>query len=147
MRCIIQRVKKATVTINNKLYNDIAEGLLIYLAILNDDNENTINKLVKKIVNMRIFPDNNQKMNLSILDKKYSILVISQFTLYADCKKGNRPFYGNVAKPNHAKQIYLAFIKELNNYTICKAGEFGEEMQIKSINTGPVTIILDSNTI
>jgi len=146
MRCIIQRVTNSSVTINNELCSKIEKGLLIYLAILDSDNEDTIKKIVKKIVNMRIFPDSHQKMNLSILDKKYSILVISQFTLYADCKKGNRPFFGNAAKPEHAEKIYSNVIKELNKYTICKSGKFGENMQITSVNTGPVTIIIDSNT-
>lgn len=147
MRCIIQRVNHASVLITENEKKSILKGLLIYLAILDSDTLNTIRRMALKIVEMRIFPDENGKMNESLIQKKYSCLLISQFTLYADCKKGNRPYYGTVAKSEHATQMVTLFENELQKFCPCIGGEFGAFMRIQSENSGPVTIILDSEYI
>lgn len=145
MKFIIQRVNSASVKIENESERSIGKGLLIYAAIIDSDSEITASKMVLKTVKMRIFQDNANKMNLSLIDKNFSCLLISQFTLYADCKRGNRPFYGNVATPNHALNILKKLENEFNKFCICHSGIFGAYMKISSENDGPVTIILDSD--
>ena len=145
MIALIQRVKSARVVIDNNLYNKINHGMLIFLGIKSDDNESHTQFLAKKICNLRIFNDNVNKMNLSVQDIKGSILVISQFTLYGQCNKGNRPSFVNAAPPEKAKPIYKEFIKLLKKENIkVKSGKFGSMMNIQLINDGPVTIILES---
>ena len=145
MRVVIERAKKSCVTIDGNETRNIDEGLVVLLGITNDDTNDDINYLVKKIINLRIFEDNNNKMNYSVKDIKGEILIVSQFTLYADTKKGNRPSFQNSMKFEDAKSIYNQFIeiikKEYNNV---KTGEFGSNMTINTINDGPVTIIIDT---
>lgn len=146
MRAIIQRVSKASVTIDDYVKSQINKGLLVLLGIEENDNEKDIEWLVKKIINMRIFSDENDKMNLSVQDVDGDILVISQFTLFASTKKGNRPSFIQAAKPITAIPLYeqfLSMLKEALGKEIY-SGEFGADMKIALINDGPVTIILDS---
>ena len=146
MRAVIQRVSSAQVIVNGKTIGKIAQGLLILLGIENTDNDNDIEWLVKKIVNMRIFNDKNNIMNLSVKDIKGNILVISQFTLFAKTKKGNRPSYIKAAKPEIAIPLYNKFVNKLSEMLGQKVetGIFGAYMQVSLTNDGPVTIIIDS---
>jgi D-tyrosyl-tRNA(Tyr) deacylase len=146
MRAIIQRTKKASVTIENKVFSEIEKGLLILVGIEENDTEEDIIWLCKKITQMRIFSDENGKMNLSVLDISGEILVISQFTLFASTKKGNRPSFINSAKPEIAIPLYENFVKQLNTIikTEVKTGVFGADMQVGLVNDGPVSIWLDS---
>jgi len=147
MRVIIQRILQSSVTIDNEVYNSVDHGILLLLGIEDNDNLEDITWLVQKITNLRIFNDDQGKMNISIKDIKGSILVISQFTLYASTKKGNRPSYITAAKPSIAIPIYEDFIKrlelELGNDKV-KTGIFGADMKVSLVNDGPVTIIMDS---
>ena len=146
MRVLLQRVNKASVIINNKKFSSINNGLLVFLGIQTKDSIKDVEYLVRKIINLRIFNDGNGLMNLSILDKQYSIMLISQFTLYGNCKKGNRPSFINAEKPEKAKILYQLFIDELNKYNInLKTGKFGANMTVNLINSGPVTLWIDSN--
>ena len=136
----------ASVSVDNKNIGTIGNGLLIFIGIYSDDSIEDIHKICNKIVNLRIFNDSQEKMNYSILDTKGEILLISQFTLCADTKKGNRPSFIKAAKPENAIKIYNIFIKELQTYinTKIKTGKFGADMKINLINDGPVTIILEN---
>ncbi len=146
MRVLLQRVNKASVIINNKNFSSINNGLLVFLGIQTKDSIEDVEYLVRKIINLRIFNDENGLMNLSILDKQYSIMLVSQFTLYGNCKKGNRPSFINAEKPEKAKILYQLFIDELNKYNInLKTGKFGANMTVNLINSGPVTLWIDSN--
>ena len=146
MRVLLQRVNKASVIINNKNFSSINNGLLVFLGIQTKDSIKDVEYLVRKIINLRIFNDGNGLMNLSILDKQYSIMLVSQFTLYGNCKKGNRPSFINAEKPEKAKILYQLFIDELNKYNInLKTGKFGANMTVNLINSGPVTLWIDSN--
>ena len=146
MRVIIQRVTKASVSINGWLKASIGNGLLVFLGIESADKLEDIDFLVKKIVNLRIFDDVNGVMNCSVLEIEGEILCISQFTLHASTKKGNRPSYIRAAKPDFAVPMYNTFCKELTNALKkeIQTGEFGADMQIELINDGPVTICIDS---
>lgn len=144
MKVVVQRVKSSSVTIDNKLYNSINKGLMVLVGFTEGDNTSDIDYIVKKIVNLRIFDDENGIMNKSILDIKGSILSISQFTLYADTKKGNRPSYINALNGNIATKLYDEFNNKLKNFVNTKTGIFGSDMQVSLINDGPVTIIIDS---
>ena len=146
MRIVIQRVSSASVSINGKLKSSIANGLMILLGIESADGQNDIDWLVKKIVNLRIFNDDQQRMNLSIKDVGGDILMISQFTLHASVKKGNRPSYIKAAHPDLAIPLYNNFINELELSMNKKiySGEFGAMMEVALVNNGPVTIIIDS---
>ena len=144
MRAVIQRVKKASVQIGGKLSGQINAGLLVLFAAHQDDKEETAAKLAEKIINLRIFSDQEGKMNLSLKDINGEILVVSQFTLYGDSKKGNRPSFIKSAKPEKAKPMYEKFINYFKQQGIRTAtGEFGAFMEIGLINDGPVTIILE----
>ena len=146
MRVLLQRVNKASVIINNKNFSSINNGLLVFLGIQTKDSIKDVEYLVRKIINLRIFNDENGLMNLSILNKQYSIMLVSQFTLYGNCKKGNRPSFINAEKPEKAKILYQLFIDELNKYNInLKTGKFGANMAVNLINIGPVTLWIDSN--
>ncbi|HBG49075.1 MAG TPA: D-tyrosyl-tRNA(Tyr) deacylase [Cyanobacteria bacterium UBA9971] len=143
MKAVIQRVKKASVTINNELYSEIGQGILVLLGIEKGDTFEQAEFLADKIANLRIFEDENEKMNLSLFDKKGEILVVSQFTLAADCKKGKRPSFDNAAKPDTAVPLYEKFVEFLENHNIpVKTGQFGSMMDVGLINDGPVTFIL-----
>ena len=144
MRVVIQRVKQASVTIDNNIYNSIENGLLILVGFCKDDTLENVKYLVSKIVNLRIFNDENDKMNLSIKDINGSILSISQFTLFADTKKGNRPSFINALSYAEANNMYETFNKLLNKEIKTYPGIFGSDMKISLINDGPVTIIIDS---
>jgi D-tyrosyl-tRNA(Tyr) deacylase len=146
MIAIIQRVNSSSVSIGEELKADIGNGLLILLGIENADGENDILWLTKKIVNLRIFNDTNGVMNESIQDQDGEILLISQFTLVASIKKGNRPSYIRAAKPEFAIPIYEKFIRILENELgkKIKTGEFGAYMDVSLVNNGPVTIIIDT---
>lgn len=146
MRIIIQRVKEASVVIDNLKISEIQSGLLILLGIEDSDNEEDIEWLCQKIVNLRIFDDANGVMNLSILDKKYDLLLVSQFTLYASTKKGNKPSYIRASKPDIAIPLYNTMCKKLTHMMNkeISTGVFGADMQVNLINDGPVTIIIDS---
>lgn len=146
MKVIIQRVSKASVTIESVKVADISEGLLILLGIVEDDTREDINWLSKKIVNLRIFGDDEGVMNKSLLDINGDIIAVSQFTLHAATKKGNRPSYIKAAKPDVAIPLYEVFVKQLEMDLGKKIqiGQFGADMKVKLINDGPVTIIIDS---
>lgn len=146
VRVLLQRVNSASIEINNKHYSSIKKGLLVFLGIKVDDSLKDVNYLVQKILKLRVFNDSSDLMNLSILDKNYSIMVVSQFTLYANCIKGNRPSFISAEKPKKAKKLYELFIDELKKYNInLVTGKFGANMKINLINNGPVTIWIDSN--
>ena len=146
MRVVIQRVTKADVTINSNQICQIKDGLIILLGIQIDDSSEDILWLVKKISNLRIFSDNDAKMNNSVIDVNGEIIIVSQFTLHAKTKKGNRPSFITAAKPDIAIPLYEEFILKLKSETGLNiySGEFGADMQVSLINDGPVTIILDS---
>jgi len=146
MKFVLQRVSKASVIIDNGIYSSINNGLLLLIGIEKNDNEDMLDYYINKILNMRIFNDKNQKMNYSVKDIKGEILVVSQFTLLADTKKGNRPSYIKAAKPELAKQLYRLFCNKLKNYEInIKKGRFGANMKLDFINDGPVTILLGND--
>jgi D-tyrosyl-tRNA(Tyr) deacylase len=146
MRAVIQRVSRATVTIKEKIRSEIAAGLLVLIGIEESDNDADVEWLCKKIVQLRIFNDDNGIMNLSVLDAGGGILAISQFTLYAKTRKGNRPSYIRAAPPDIAIPLYNRFITILSQLLKKEVatGEFGAMMQIELINDGPVTIIIDT---
>ena len=145
MKTVIQRVSNANVKVNEQIIGEIEKGLVILLGISNNDTEKTIEQMAHKISNLRIFSDENEKMNLSIKDINGQILVISQFTLFADCKKGNRPSFTNAGSPEHANKLYEYFIKQIENQRInIQTGIFGADMKVSLINDGPVTIILEA---
>ncbi|MFA7081834.1 MAG: D-aminoacyl-tRNA deacylase [Bacteroidales bacterium] len=149
MRVVIQRVKEASVEIDNKLKSSISKGILILLGIEDKDNEKDIEFLCQKICKLRIFDDNDGVMNLSVKDISGEILLVSQFTLHASVKKGNRPTYIRASKPDIAIPMYEKFIKTLEKEfeKEIKTGEFGADMEVALINDGPVTIIIDSKNI
>ncbi len=146
MKAVIQRTLQASVTIEGKVKSAIEHGLLVLLGIEDQDNEQDIDWLTKKIANMRIFNDENQVMNLSVKEVEGEMLVISQFTLHASTKKGNRPSYIKAAKPNIAIPLYEKFIAEMQKELRkpIKTGEFGADMKVALINDGPVTILMDT---
>ena len=146
MRAVIQRVRKSNVSIEGKIFSSIDKGLLILLGIETDDNQEDIDWLCGKIARLRIFDNENGVMNLSVCDVKGNCLVVSQFTLHASTKKGNRPSYIRAAQPEIAIPLYEKFIKTLADTTqiSIKTGIFGANMQVELINDGPVTIIIDS---
>lgn len=146
MKVVIQRVSKASVSIEGEKVASISNGLLIFLGIVDDDAAEDINWLSTKIANLRIFADEYDVMNKSLLDVQGEIIVVSQFTLHAATKKGNRPSYIKAAKPNVAIPLYEAFVKQLesNLGKPVQTGQFGADMQVELINDGPVTIIMDS---
>lgn len=145
MRVLIQRVSEASVTINNRVHGKIDRGLLLFVGIEHDDTTEDIDWLVKKISQLRIFADSEGKMNLSVQDVNGSALVISQFTLHASTKKGNRPSYIRAARPEIAVPLYEQFIQSLANENVpVETGEFGADMKVQLINDGPVTIWIDS---
>ena len=144
MKIVIQRVKRASVSIDNELYNQIQQGLLLLVGVAPDDAQEDVAYAARKIANMRIFSDDEDKMNLSVKDVKGEILSISQFTLYADTKKGNRPAFTCAAQPDLASQLYDDFNELLSQDIPVKTGVFAADMQVELVNDGPVTIVLDT---
>ncbi|NIJ44331.1 D-tyrosyl-tRNA(Tyr) deacylase [Wenyingzhuangia heitensis] len=146
MKVVIQRVSSASVTINEQKVASISKGLLILVGIVPDDTQEDIEWLCQKIIKLRIFGDENDLMNLSLLDVDGEIIVVSQFTLYALTKKGNRPSYIKAARPEIAIPLYQSFKTRLNELLQkeIQSGEFGANMKVKLINDGPITIIIDS---
>lgn len=145
MRAIIQRVNFASVKVSGEIVSEIEKGLLIFVGFSNNDTESDLEYIYNKILGLRIFEDENEKMNLSVIDKNYEILVVSQFTLYGDCRKGKRPNFMESLNPSDAKIIYEKFLNlfEKNGVEI-KSGIFAADMKISLENDGPVTIQLDS---
>ena len=143
MKLVIQRVLQADVTIENKLFSSIQKGVLVLFGVEKDDSEDMLEYFAQKLLKLRIFEDEQGKMNKSILDIEGEILVVSQFTLCADCKKGTRPSFDNAKEPKIAKEYYEKFVEILKKSGInIKTGVFGAHMQVGLINNGPVTIIL-----
>lgn len=145
MKLVIQRVKEASVSVENKVIGKIGNGFMVLLGISNTDTEEIADKMVNKLVNLRIFEDENGKTNLSLKDVNGELLIISQFTLYADCRKGNRPSFINAGKPDEANRLYEYVIAKCHEeIPIVRHGEFGAHMEVSLINHGPFTIVLDS---
>lgn len=144
MKVVIQRVKNASVSINNKLYNKINNGMLILVGFTDGDTSQDIDYIVRKVINLRVFDDESGVMNKSILDVGGSILSVSQFTLYADTRKGNRPSYVKALNGDIANKLYNEFNRKLSEFIDVKTGVFGADMQVGLINAGPVTIMIDS---
>lgn len=146
MRAVVQRVRNASVTIDSRLKSSISQGLLVLLGITDGDSREDIDYMVKKLINMRIFDDADGVMNLSVQDISGEMLVVSQFTLMASTKKGNRPSYIRAAQPDIAIPLYEAFLQSLTDalQRPVATGEFGADMKVSLLNDGPVTIIIDS---
>lgn len=146
MRVVIQRVSEAAVKIDGTIVGEISKGLLVLLGIAQEDTQQDALYLIQKLINLRIFSDADGKMNLSVQDCGGELLVVSQFTLYADTKKGNRPSYIRAARPEHAIPLYEFFLQELQKQFQgpIQTGQFGADMKVSLINDGPVTIIIDS---
>lgn len=147
MRIVIQRVKNASVSTDNLLFSKINQGLLLLVGIEDADTAQDLDYAVRKITQMRIFSDNEDKMNLSVLDVQGEILSISQFTLYAETKKGNRPSFSQAGKPDFAQAMYEKLNEKLSQLVPTKVGIFGANMQVNLLNDGPVTIILDTKEV
>ena len=146
MRVVIQRVKSASVTVEGKVISEIHKGLLVFLGVAQEDTPTDVDYMANKIANLRIFEDDEGLMNLSILDVAGEALVVSQFTLYGDCRKGRRPSFIAAARPEKADPLYQAFMDEISRLGVSvKAGVFQAMMEVELINDGPVTILLDSN--
>ena len=148
MRFVIQRVNGATVKVNDKIEGKIDNGFMVLIGITHNDTKEIADLMIKKLLNLRVFSDENDKMNLSLKDVDGKLLLVSQFTLYADCKKGNRPSFVNAAKPEYANELYeyiVSMCKE-NGYVV-ETGVFGADMKVELLNDGPVTIILDSEVL
>ena len=143
MKVVVQRSKYSKVEVNNKLINEISSGMVILVGFTEGDDDAKILKMVKKIVNLRIFDDENGVMNKAILDIEGKILSISQFTLYGDTSKGNRPSYVKALNGNLAIKLYEKFNEELNKYVQTLPGIFGADMQVSILNDGPVTIVME----
>ena len=145
MRAVVQRVKKSKVTVAGSITGEINKGLTILLGVGQEDSERDIDYLADKIINLRIFEDNNGKMNLSLLDVGGELLVVSQFTLYGDCRKGRRPGYDRAARPETAKELYEGFVEKCRSFGVkVQTGIFQAEMLVDISNDGPVTLLLDS---
>lgn len=147
MRAVVQRVKSAEVRVDGKVTGKIDKGILVLLGVGEEDNEKDLEYMAKKIANLRIFNDDEDKMNLSVLDVGGKALVVSQFTLYGDCRKGNRPSYISAAMPEKAQAYYDKFkdiLREKYNLTV-ESGIFQAKMDVDFINDGPVTLLIDSN--
>ena len=148
MRFVIQRVKEANVTVGSNTIGAIDKGFLVLVGINNDDTKEIADKMVKKLIGLRIFEDENGKTNLALNDVNGSMLVISQFTLYADCRKGNRPSFTDAGAPDMAKALYEYILDKCREQiSNVQKGEFGADMKVSLVNEGPFTIILDSDVI
>lgn len=144
MRLVVQRVKNAEVKVDEKITGSIEKGFLVLLGVTHTDTKETADYLVKKLCKLRIFEDENEKMNLGLKDIGGSLLIVSQFTLYADCSEGNRPSFINAAKPDMANELYEYFCDKCKEQDIkVEKGIFGADMKVSLLNDGPVTIILE----
>lgn len=145
MKFVIQRVKHASVTVDETVIGKIEKGFLVLIGVSNDDTKEIADKLVKKLVGLRIFEDENGKTNLSLADVNGSLLLVSQFTLYANCKKGYRPSFIEAGAPDMANEMYEYIIQECKkSVPVVERGEFGADMKVELLNDGPFTILLDS---
>jgi len=145
MRAVVQRVSEASVRIDGETVGKIGMGLLVLVGVGHQDTRDDARLLAEKLVNLRIFPDDADRMNFSVLEVRGGILAVSQFTLWGDCRKGRRPSYTNAAPPERARALYEAFVEELQRFSIAVAtGRFQEMMQVHLVNDGPVTLLLDS---
>lgn len=145
MRAVIQRVSQASVAVKNHIVGAIERGLLVYLGVGKDDSETDVQWTVEKIVNLRIFADTDEKMNLSVRDVGGAVLLVSQFTLYGDCRKGRRPGFDASASPEQAESLYEKTVAAVRDLDVpIQTGRFGARMQVVSDNDGPVTFLLDS---
>ena len=146
MKFVIQRVKKSSVTVDDKVLGSIEKGFMVLIGVSNDDTKEIADKMVDKMIKLRIFEDGEGKTNLSLADVGGELLLISQFTLYADCKKGNRPSFIYAGKPDMASDLYEYIISKCKTYDGLKVerGQFGADMKVELINDGPFTIVLDS---
>lgn len=148
MRFVIQRVTEASVMVDGQVLGEIGKGFLVFIGVGKDDTTKEADRLVKKMTGLRIFEDENGKTNLSLSDVGGSLLLISQFTLYADCRKGNRPSFINAGDPDHANELYEYVIQECKkNVPDVQRGQFGADMKVRLCNDGPFTIVLDSDVI
>ena len=148
MKFVIQRVSNASVEVNKKIVGKINKGFLVLIGITHEDTTEIADAMVKKLINLRVFEDENEKMNLALKDIAGELLLISQFTLYANCKHGNRPDFLNAAKPDYANKLYEYVINKCKEENInVQTGIFGADMKVNLLNDGPVTIILDSEEI
>lgn len=145
MKVVIQRVSEANVKVEEKIVGNINKGFVVLLGVGNEDNKENADYLIKKVTSLRVFTDECNKMNLSLKDVNGEILVISQFTLFADCSRGNRPSFSNAGKPELANELYEYFIKECKKLGFkTEHGIFGADMKVSLINDGPVTIVLEN---
>lgn len=145
MKIVLQEVVKASVEINEKIYSSIGKGYLLLVSFTNDDNKEIIDKMIEKVIKLRIFLDENGKINLSLKDVGGEILSVSQFTIYADIHKGNRPSYVNCLRPDEATLLYDYFNEKIATYGFpVKTGVFGADMKVHLINDGPYTLVIDS---
>ena len=145
MKFVIQVVTNANVKVDNKVIGEIGKGFCVLIGVSNEDTKEVADKMIKKLIGMRIFKDENDKTNLSLIDVNGELLLISQFTLYADCKKGHRPSFINAGKPELANELYEYIIAECKKeIPVVETGEFGAYMQVSLTNDGPFTICLDS---
>lgn len=145
MRAVVQRISQGKVVVDNNITGEIEKGLLVFLGIEHEDTTDDIKYMVEKIANLRIFEDENEKMNLSVVDVKGKLLVVSQFTLMGDCRKGRRPSFSKAAKPDIAEGLYKEFVSYCKDTGIQVAtGMFQAHMMVHSINDGPVTMLIDS---
>ena len=148
MKLVVQKVQHSSVTIDGEVHAEIKEGFMVLVGFTHSDNELIVDKMIDKLIHLRVFIDENDKMNLSLLDVGGSVLSISQFTLYANCKKGRRPSFIDAAKPDIASPLYDYFNKRLRTLGIeTQTGIFGADMKVSLVNDGPITIILDSDEI
>ncbi|MCI4625271.1 MAG: D-aminoacyl-tRNA deacylase [Candidatus Magnetoovum sp. WYHC-5] len=146
MKALIQRVKRANVTVDNNIIAVIGDGIVVFLCVVKGDSSKDIDYLVKKVSNLRIFEDNAGKMNLSVKDKGFAALIVSQFTLASDCRKGNRPSFDEACTPEVAAEYYRLFIDGIKREGIeTKTGIFAANMQVELVNDGPVTFMIDSH--
>lgn len=144
MKLLVQRVKNAEVVVQNNIVGKIEKGFLVLCGITHSDTEKEADYLAKKLCNLRVFEDENDKMNLSVKDIDGELLIVSQFTLYADCTAGNRPSFINAAKPEYANELYEYFVEECKSYGVkVQKGIFGAHMEVSLLNDGPVTIMLE----
>lgn len=145
MKFVIQRVAHASVTVNEQVIGKISKGFLVLIGVSQEDNEQVADKMVKKLLGLRIFEDSQGKTNLSLQDVSGELLLVSQFTLYADCKKGNRPSFTNAGVPDMANELYEYIIDKCKEQiSVVETGSFGADMKVELLNDGPFTIILDS---